>query len=200
MAKKKPAAQADELVDASADLAGEETDQATMPADAQPEATGRRTYTTTQSKDHDLFKCRLAKFIRDLSWAKDGSQRQEVEHVHFFHTIDSSGRDLKETNNVGGHFHEVKIIPAKDENSLPKVICGPARTWVIQGKGKNKKRVMVAPRIAVGTDNEEADEHTHEMDYLGSQRIPLRKPNVEAAKYQAEVAAKQEIRVPGIVG
>lgn len=199
MSKKKPAAQADAFVDASSEMQGAEMATSEESSSA-PAATTARRYTSQQSKDHDLFKARLAKFLRDLSWAKDGSQRQEVEHVHFFHTIDSSGREQNVTNQVGGHFHEVKIIPSQDPNGVPTVICGPAMTWGTVGKGKTKKRVMVAPKIAADTEAEEVDTHTHEMEYVGSQRIQLRKPNVEAAKLQAEIAMRQNVRVDGILG
>jgi hypothetical protein len=226
MSKKKPAPDQSEVVDATTDFAIDEASEATptpqkkaakaqtrrvhelkpspashkaMPA-SKSGAPQKRTYTATQAKDHDLYKCEVAKFLRDLSWQKDGSMRQEVEHCHFFHTIDSAGRPQETTNAVGNHFHEVTIIPAQNEGELDEVICGPAMTWEIQGKGRMKKRVMVAPRVAVNTDNEEIDEHTHEMSYQGSQRIQLRKPNIEAAKLQAEIAARQDIKVDGIRG
>lgn len=197
--KKKAADQAADLVDASV-VETEEfaASEESSPAGTPTARTARR-YTSQQSKDHDLFKCKLGKFIRDLSWGKDGSQRQEVEHVHFFHTIDSSGREQTLTNQVGGHFHEVKINPSKDPNGVPEVTCGPAMTWGTSGKGKAKKRVMVAPKIAADTDNEEIDTHTHAMEYLGSQRIQMRKLNPEAAKLEVERASKQDISVPGIL-
>jgi len=202
MSKKKPAAKADAFVDASSETEGADraASEEYSPALAPAVPPTRRRYTAQQEKDHDLYKAKLAKFIRDLAWSKDGSGRQEVEHVHFFHTIDSSGREQTLTNQVGGHFHEIKVIPSKDPNGVPTVECGPAMTWGTVGKGKAKRRVMMAPKIAVDTDNEEVDTHTHEMEYLGSQRIQMRKPNVEAAKFQAEMAAKQDIKVPGILG
>ncbi len=150
-----------------------------------------RTYAKTQSVDHDLFKLELGKFRRDLSLDRDGSLMDEVEHVHYFHTVDSAGRVQKLSNLVGGHFHEM-TVEQDPEGGVPIVTAGPAMVYISKKVGKKAAVKLAVPY--------EEDQHTHEVTYMGSQKIQLRKANIEFAKMQAEVAARAEQTLDGVVG
>ena len=139
----------------------------------------------TTTLHHDLYILGEAKMLKDTSIGKTGDPEMmvPVKHQHFFHTIDSTGRTLTECSPIGGHFHEMKVVQGKD-GEPPKVVCasGPMQ-WAkkkVHGKWK---------RVKVPVNH--YDDHTHEVEYLHSEEVTPRKPNVEAAKVSAAQAAKE---------
>lgn len=73
---------------------------------------------------HHLFRAELANFKKNRSWKKDQPDLTDVPHVHFFHTVNSTGKVQQYTAAVGGHFHEVewRLNPQTGE---PEAKCGP---------------------------------------------------------------------------
>lgn len=148
-----------------------------------------RVYKGSQEIDHDLFKLVVAKMRRNISWSGGTAPEDYVflDHCHMFHTFDSSGRKQTRSTKTGGHFHEVTITKT---SGVPRVtISGP--------KTEIRKRVngRVRPMVIDLAD----DDHTHDAEYIRSERIQIRSSNVEAAKVEAFVRAQQEVSVPGVL-
>lgn len=157
---------------------------------AQPtEAAGRdRVYRNTQEVDHDLFKLLVAKMKKNISYREDDPIFEDVEHCHFFHTFDSSGKPMDTSNSVGNHFH--RMIEKKTSKGLSEFVCSPPMQWVKKKKGGKMQKVL---------QELDFDDHTHEVHYVQSQRITLRKANMEFAKVSSVVAARGTGAIPGIV-
>ena len=140
----------------------------------------------TTTLHHDLYLLNESKMKKDTSIGKTGDPEMiiPVSHQHFFHTIDSSGRKMVDCSPIGGHFHEMEIIDKGDGNP-PEVVCksGPLM-WAkkkVHGKWK---------RVRVPVNH--YDDHKHDVQYLHSEAVTPRKPNVEAAKVQGAMAAKEQ--------
>ena len=152
---------------------------------AKPKKTQSRVLKQTTTLHHDLYLLNESKMKKDTSIGKTGDPEMiiPVSHQHFFHTIDSTGRSLIECSPIGGHFHEMKVVD-KGDGQPPEVTCvsGPLM-WArkkIHGKWK---------RVKVPVNH--YDTHKHDVEYLHSETVTPRKPNVEAAKVQAAQAAKE---------
>ncbi len=195
MARKNQAA-AQNFTDATADIDQDEAELAPakptgkkpIPAAAANASRERqaRVYAKSQTLDHDLFKLKLAYVKKVLV---PNGDPVPTEHVHYFHSIDSSGRTQENSNQVGGHYHPIEVSHV--ENGVPVVKCGPPMVWISKTVGKKTQRVAVPYHL---------DEHTHEMEYLGSQVIQLRKANTEAMALATEAAAKGTQVIPGVLG
>ena len=128
-----------------------------------PRSSINRVYKGEVEFDHDLFKLEVGMMKKNISIADDNPLYVGVEHCHFYHTYDSSGRKQEACAPIAGHTHEVEIFTDSSGNLMAKV--GPAS---IRKGGKY---------IPLKGDN-----HTHEAKYLRSERVKVRKVNAEATK------------------
>lgn len=152
----------------------------------------KRIYKGDQKLIHDLFKLLPTALIYDSGY-ENSPMLVKIEHSHLFHTIDSSGRNQSTCVPIGGHFHFVEVVHQKDGAPGLK-ISGPKK-WVqkkIRGT-RNTERVAVDVVMQDGT----IDSHTHGFEYIGSEEITMRKVNVEAVKFESELAAKMAPPIPG---
>lgn len=148
-----------------------------------------RVFKGAQILDHDLFKLLPAPMLKNTSYNDDAPIYERLEHCHIFHTIDSSGKVQTECAPVGGHFHEISVVQLADDAAPSIRVSGPKK-WVITRKGKKKTKIII--------DIGEHDTHTHEVKYIRSEKIQMRKVNAELAKLDAETRAKQETAIDGI--
>lgn len=149
-----------------------------------------RVYKNAQVVDHDLFKLVVAKMQKKVSYDGQDPAYEAVEHTHFFHTVDSNGRRQQFSTPTGGHFHEIVVM--HNSAGVPHLEVGPPLRWVKKKvKGRSKRYASPVPS--------EIDSHKHKSEYLGSQRITLRTPNMEAAKVEAAIRAKQEPSIDGVI-
>jgi hypothetical protein len=200
--KRKPAPAIDpknaKLAAASAapeDFGDEESDEQETPQSTQELKRQPRIYKSTQVVDHDLFKLEVAKMKKNVSFTEI-PEVMSFEHCHIFHTVDSNGKKQHTSTAVGGHHHPVQVVAGVD--GVPTLKVGEPRRWV-----KRKIRgVMqrVEEPIYLNGEKDEQDTHTHEVSYLGSERITLREPNIEAARFEAELKAKREPIIEGVRG
>lgn len=116
----------------------------------------KRVYTEELVIDSDTFKLEVSNFSKNLSFDDKRPLLIGVEHCHFFHTFDSSGKHMTTSNQVGGHHHEVTV--REDKNGKLLASCGPA---IPANFGDN---------------------HTHKTTYLKSDRFKVRKMNDEAQR------------------
>lgn len=134
---------------------------------------------------HDLYKLTLASMKKNLSWHPiDPEDYTSIEHVHFYHTFDSSGKKQIHSTSVGGHFHEMEVEDQGEDMPL-KVVCasGPKK-WVRRKSkyGKNRYEKVIV-------DVNDVDKHVHDVIYLQSNELKIRKINEEAALVIGKVAA-----------
>lgn len=108
----------------------------------------------------DLFKLEVATFLRNVSFNPKKPISEPVEHCHFYHTFDSSGRNLIKCNSVGGHYHEVKVRVDEDGNLVGET-SAPLR---------NSLSEPLFP----------SDQHTHKVKYIRSEEFKPRKQNEQA--------------------
>lgn len=145
----------------------------------------------SQTFTHRIYKMHLANMKHNLSWKYLQPEIKEIEHVHFFHDVNKSGRPNKYCAPIGGHFHEVKVDwtqPAiKKEITLsdgtkqmyegPQFTCGPPlqfKTIRIPGSKRAIKKPVPVKYDAVDSMGEMqpiVDTHTHFVEYQGSETI-----------------------------
>ena len=128
---------------------------------------------------HHLFKATLGKCLKNISFKRGVVDIHQVEHVHFFHSVNSMGMPQRFTNMVAGHFHEItwEIGP----NGEPVAKCGPAlmkqtkrlpdgtsKTNNVQVKWRDE--MFVDPRSGE-QGRDVIDNHTHQMLYMGTDEL-----------------------------
>lgn len=126
---------------------------------------------------HDLFKLQPASFKKILGVADarllrtnpNGVRMADVEHCHFFHSVDSNGRPQKYSSSIGSHCHEIKIELNDDGSFVAE--CGPPL------------RKFGNSRVEMG---ESYDKHTHEIVYVESEQFKARVANQDAVIYKSK--------------
>lgn len=141
----------------------------------------QRVYKDAKTIHHDLYKLEVGSFMKNLAVSgSDDLDLVKVEHCHFFHTVNSEGKQQTNSSMIAGHFHIMKITPQKD--GPPKVTCasGPmmfARKSTIDAKGKRKFKTVIVPI-------NDYDNHTHKVTYLRSTEVKQRVINTEAVQVE----------------
>jgi len=160
--------------------------------------TPQRVYKSQSEKIHDLYKLDVAQAKKDVSW--DGNPTYvTVEHCHFFHSVDAAGNAQSTSTTINGHFHVMELVTPATETEAAVYKCSGPKKWVIKESNGQRKKVM---QTALGHDDngKEIDSHTHDVAYIQSQKLIPRKPNMEAAKLQAQISSKFEQTMPGVIG
>ena len=179
----------------------------------------------TEEIDHHLFKLKVANMRRNVSYRFRDPQIAEVEHVHFFHSInDTTMQPNKYSGAVGGHFHEVKLEIDPTTGDILSAKCGPAVTFVNRkvAGGRSVRRVErvkwekynEGPAPEMNEDGEvlepegnsaevitDYDGHTHELLYMGSEKFTaqskMESRKAETAKVKGLMAGQPVSRQPG---
>jgi len=135
---------------------------------------------------HDLFKLDVSKMIKNV--AIDGQQPllEALEHVHVYHSYDSTGKKQDKSTHVGGHFHIVEIVKEGDDQNPPEIKIGPPCKYV-QVRNRRTKHVTktVVPL--------EHDSHTHEVSYVRSDKLKPRKVSEEFVKFQSKITTPAKV-------
>lgn len=124
---------------------------------------------------HDLFRLEEKEVLKDIGW--DAPKMEKFNHKHFFHTVDSDGKEQVYCTPSLGHTHEVKIV-GQDESGEPIVEVGPAIV-VIKKKGIKQAHAY------------RYDKHTHDATYLYSEELKVRKYNEEALAKISQMKAHE---------
>ncbi len=140
----------------------------------------------------DLFKASIEDAKKNMAWSEGDVKLESVPHVHFFRTYDSDGKQLKNTNSVAGHFHEVVVEFQKD--GPPKVVSVSQAKRMVKRKIRGKF-VQVAENLPEILE----DEHTHTLEYIESNLVTARQANVNAAQFIGSEAIKTT-PLPGVIG
>jgi len=128
--------------------------------------TPKRRYSNDLEVDTDTFKLELSYFIKNIGFDDQAPLPTSVEHCHFFHTYDSSGKPQDKCNSVGGHWHDIKVTLDEEGNLTAE--CSTPRS----------NRPLI--------DN---DSHVHKVTYIKSDRIQVRKLNPDAQKEIARMGS-----------
>lgn len=132
----------------------------------------KRTMKGSQKLYHDLFKLKQANMVKEIMIGNDKTLKDHVPHVHFYHSIDSSGRPQTDCSPIGGHTHKMTVTEDYKGN-LTATCSGPlVRTKVKTKQGRTIEKILPS------TD----DNHTHEVEYIESSEFTVRKVNAEAVK------------------
>jgi len=146
---------------------------------------------------HDLYKLEQEDMLKNMSFSNNDPIWEKIPHVHYFHTVDSSGKIQTRTTNIGGHFHKIKVEYV-NENEAPKVTCISGPLIYITKRIKGRMQKVEAPYM-VDYDGSSLDDHVHEVTYRGSEIITLRKTNEMAVRMQA-IEAQKTAPLPGVIG
>jgi len=116
----------------------------------------------------DTWKLKVTTFIKrsDRSTVSNPIWENK-EHTHIYRTYDSNGKELKTSNAVGGHYHEIKTFERDGEIFAE---CGPPIYNATYRDNNKNTRVPV-------------DNHTHDMEFQGSDLIKHRKHNPKAQEF-----------------
>ncbi len=152
----------------------------------------KRNFKKSAQLVHDLFKLTVAKTLKNMSWDSSISY-QEVEHVHFFHTVDSKGTPQNTSSAIAGHFHVMELVTPAGDDSPAVYKCSPPMIHV-----RSRDRMTGNYRLKLQLANKD-DQHTHDVQYLDSHEFTVAKLNPEFIKLQQTVGAAPPA-VPGIEG
>ena len=118
----------------------------------------KRNFTGSDEINSDLFKLVLGYFTKDISVIKkkvpDPQDLQKVPHAHFYHSVDSNGREMDSCNAVGGHKHTVTVKYDKD-GEIVSAVCGKSTGPI--------------------------DDHIHEIEYIKTDKVERRIRNKNTA-------------------
>lgn len=131
---------------------------------------------------HSLYKLATANFKKNTSFTSTPSW-VDVEHSHFFHSIDSSGQPQLQCVPIGGHFHEMILVTPATESKPAVYKCSTPLKKVRQKNANGEWEIASVPAANV-------DHHTHEVQYLHSEIWTPPTMNPEFVKLQAQMAAK----------
>lgn len=153
---------------------------------------GGRVMKGTQRLFHDLYKLCVAPMKRNVAIDDQQPSYVDVEHCHFFHTVDSSGRAQKNSSPIGNHFHTLEMVRPAEEViqadgtkvlSPPVFRCSPPKKFVKLTE-RSSTGAFTSKRTMV--DAFKDDQHTHEVVYVGSHEVEPRKMNTEFAKFAGQ--------------
>lgn len=145
----------------------------------------------TNSFIHHLVKLMPAKMKKNMSYNPHQAKIVEVEHCHFFHSVDSRGVPQTKTNSVGGHYHDVSMVMGKDENGKDVVVdvkIGPplkvgTRRLASGRQIKSAMKISWVDESQIKGEEDEPllieDNHEHVWQYLGMELLSgKQRPNV----------------------
>lgn len=150
-----------------------------------------RTVKSDQKVWHDLFRLENTKTRKNMSYHDDEKMAiwVDVEHKHHFHTHDSKGKKQKFSAPGAGHFHEVivteKVVKDADGNEQKVLVgeCGPPMVM------HNRK-----PHAYKN------DDHRHDVSYIFSEEIEVRKPNEDAVRMMNFLSQEEKKAQSGVSG
>lgn len=148
---------------------------ATRETQQQPQQRRARSFNRHQEHIHDLYKLSVASFKKNISYT-DEVVIQEVEHTHFFHSVDSNGNTQTTSVPVGGHFHFMKVVKEATDSSPAEYECSVPMKWVLK-KNEYGKKVKTAVPVS------DFDKHTHDVHYLHSEKFTPQPMNELAQKW-----------------
>lgn len=149
-----------------------------------------------QSFRHDLYKLKIGTSKKNISWQKHQPNLVDVEHTHFYHSVNMRGEPNKNSIEISGHFHEVSttVMPNGDMTAS----CGPPMKKVLKETPNGKILTMIEPvkYVDANTGKTIYDQHLHEIEYIGSEFLSQ---EIIKQKQQADSKKLAEMMQPAQV-
>ncbi len=152
----------------------------------------QRSFKSQQEIIHDLYKLTDGQCKKNIAWQENMKQFVDVTHNHFFHTVDANGRPQNTSSHTAGHFHVLEVIESAKDGSPAVYKCSTALKYVYKRMPDGQYQKTVAPY-------EGTDTHTHDLEYLHSEKFKPRKLHAEAMKV-IRAEEQKTASVDGIVG
>lgn len=150
-----------------------------------------RVFKGEQSVHSDRHKLEIAYVRKNFSWDPKAPNVVQYEHVHFFHSYDSSGRAQRWCHPSAGHIHEIKweVI-----DGSPKITyVGPPMLAASSKTGRkypyDRKGLLI---VNHDDPNDNGDRHTHKSTYEESENINLRRAVPKAQQIVAATLSEEE--------
>jgi hypothetical protein len=137
----------------------------------------KRVFKGEQTVHHDLFQLQPEKVRKNVGYDPKKPIIEEYDHIHWFHSFDSSGRPQKYSSPQAGHIHEVEWEVVDGKPTITKV--GPPLSSTSKKLGKNR---------AADPSGHLRDNHVHEAVYRYSEVLNIRRLSEEAQRAIAERA------------
>ena len=128
---------------------------------------------------HDCFWASVEKCIQNNSFEFMKLTREDVEHRHVYHSHSNQGKKLTRTGSNCGHWHSIEhYVDPSTGATMAK--CGPAmrETTKLSPTGRTYsvlEPVYFETEIVTGPDAgsiaKVVDNHTHQMEYRGSEEL-----------------------------
>lgn len=134
---------------------------------------------------HHLFKTDLKDMKKNVSFKKGQPQIENLEHSHFFHSVNSDLIPQQFTSTIGGHFHEVTWALNAQGEPYVKSCSGPMTHKYVKKPGGQKRILTKVAWHDGNNDRDIVDDHTHEFTYLHSEKLSeekIRSVQVENAR------------------
>lgn len=147
----------------------------------------------SETKRHRLFKLLPSVLKRNISYKYRKPDLVNVEHVHFFHTInDTTLQDNIKSSPMGGHFHECHV-EYNNEGEVTGVKVGkPMRKFHrVLPNGEyveGVEQVSFEEYDMEGNITKRQDEHSHEIEYHGFEDFNRESRNAFRAQNRRDVA------------
>lgn len=153
---------------------------------------------------HDVFKSSEAECLVNTSYVHLMPKLERVTHMHIYHSHDSQGKKRHRTGSSNNHWHDVRhfVDPATGEILAQ---CGPPMHEV-QFTGETGltfsriEQVSFEQELRSGPDagkkTKHVDNHTHTMQYEGSEELS-RNGITEDLKAQRAEASAMGINLSG---
>lgn len=156
---------------------------------------------------HDVFVSTEADGIRNVGYEHLKPMLTRHKHKHIYHSHNNQGRKLNRTGSMIGHWHEVEHYVDSEGNIRAK--CGvPLHevTYQDEETGLVYTRIeqvsfeeLIKTGPNAGKRYKHVDDHTHELEYLGSEELNPRRITEQLKNEREEAAAHGIIIAPGAV-
>jgi hypothetical protein len=139
-----------------------------------------------------------------IGWMFEDDPRQweDMNHPHWFTTVDRKGNFNKYSTPQSTHFHECELVvdeeqkPVLDKDGYPTLEVGPALQYVTFYENGMKK-TKIAPVFMFNRDGVAVnDEHTHKAYYYESFKTNISKVSPENAARAAQIMTDLAAKAP----
>lgn len=148
---------------------------------------------------HDVFRSDNKEALRDVSYKHMQPDLQKIAHAHVYHSHSNSGKKNTKTGSACGHWHNVEHYDDPVTGQITAK-CGPAMHEVqVQIEDTNEFFTKVEPVSFIKIDRSGGentgkkirimDDHTHVLEYLGSEDLSPSKIKNDLESQRAEAAA-----------
>lgn len=144
---------------------------------------------------HDIFVTDPKDCLKNVSYKNLQPQLEKVPHKHIFHSHTNNGKAMNRTGSAAGHFHYVEQWVDAEGNIRAK--CGPAMHEVQHAAENGMVFTRIEPvsfkQLLMSGERQGdtvllVDDHTHALEYIGSENLNPQQIKEELERQQALAA------------